>query len=230
MRNSKIMNEPQTQLPAVKAAEKPKALAVMAARLNLEPMKLMQVLKQTAFSKVNNDEEFAALVVICNEYQLNPLLKEIYAFPAKGGIVPMVSIDGWISLINRQPNYDGVKFIMDFDDNGKPFSCTCELYAKHRAHPIVITEYYRECYRNTDPWNQMPNRMIRHKALIQAARIAFGFSGIVDEDDAHVIAGIPPIAQSARQIRPNFGAVEVSIPTPQITETTQPALLEEGAK
>jgi hypothetical protein len=30
----------------------------------------------------------------------------------------------------------------------------------------------------------MPKRMLRHKALIQAARIAFGFSGIYDEDEA----------------------------------------------
>ena len=31
--------------------------------------------------------------------------------------------------------------------------------------------------------------MLRHKALIQCARIAFGFSGIYDEDEAHRING-----------------------------------------
>ena len=33
----------------------------------------------------------------------------------------------------------------------------------------------------------MPRRMLRHKALIQGARIAFGFSGIYDEDEARDI-------------------------------------------
>jgi len=30
--------------------------------------------------------------------------------------------------------------------------------------------------------------MLRHKALIQAVRVAFGFSGIYDEDEAQRIA------------------------------------------
>jgi len=37
--------------------------------------------------------------------------------------------------------------------------------------------------------------MLRHKATIQAARYAFGFSGIVDQDEAERIAGgntVPP--------------------------------------
>ena len=46
-----------------------------------------------------------------------------------------------------------------------------------------------ECRRNTDPWKQWPSRMLRHKATIQAARYAFGFSGIVDQDEAERIVG-----------------------------------------
>jgi len=37
------------------------------------------------------------------------------------------------------------------------------------------------------PWDTHPKRMHRHKTLIQAARIAFGFSGIYDEDEAERI-------------------------------------------
>ena len=33
----------------------------------------------------------------------------------------------------------------------------------------------------------MPTRMLRHKALKEAARYAFGFAGIVDEDEARDI-------------------------------------------
>ena len=44
-----------------------------------------------------------------------------------------------------------------------------------------------ECARNTDPWKSHPRRMLRHKATIQAARIAFGFAGIYDEDEGERI-------------------------------------------
>lgn len=37
----------------------------------------------------------------------------------------------------------------------------------------------------------MENRMLRHKAVMQCARIAFGFSGIHDEDDGQVIGERP---------------------------------------
>ena len=32
-------------------------------------------------------------------------------------------------------------------------------------------------------WQKWPRRMLRHKALIQAARVAFGFAGLSDEDE-----------------------------------------------
>jgi hypothetical protein len=65
--------------------------------------------------------------------------------------------------------------------------CTCTLYIKGRSHPVRVTEYKDECFRATEPWKTMPKRMLRHKALIQSARVAFGFSGIYDEDEAERI-------------------------------------------
>jgi hypothetical protein len=45
-----------------------------------------------------------------------------------------------------------------------------------------------ECKRNNaSPWQTHPKRMLRHKALIQCARLAFGFVGIYDQDEAERI-------------------------------------------
>lgn len=165
---------------------KPSALAIMANRFNVDPKRLHETLKSTVF-KGASDDELMALVVVANEYGLNPLTKEIYAFPAKGGgIVPVVSVDGWNNLANSHPQMDGMEFAFDHDDKGKLVSCTCTIYRKDRSRPIKVTEYLDECKRNTDPW-KMEHRMLRHKALIQCVRVAFGFSGIVDEDDAQRI-------------------------------------------
>jgi phage recombination protein Bet len=169
-------------------APKPSAMQLMASRCNVDPAKLHQTLKSTVF-KGATDEEMLALVVTANTYQLNPLLKEMYAYPKKGGgIVPMVGVDGWLKIANRQDNYDGMS-VEVFGDGKTPTHATCEIYLKNRAHPVKVTEYFEECRRNTDPWNQMPRRMIRNKVMIQAIRVAFGIGGIFDEDEATDIAG-----------------------------------------
>jgi phage recombination protein Bet len=163
-------------------APKNSALSLMATRLNVDPTKLLDTLKNTVFKGATNDE-LLALVVVANQYGLSPFLKEIYAFPAKGGgIVPVVSVDGWIRMMNDHPQFDGIDYEWE-REGGKLISCTSIIHRKDRAHPTRVTEYLSECKRNTDPW-KMEHRMLRHKATIQGARVAFGFSGIVDEDEA----------------------------------------------
>lgn len=170
-------NTPQTP-------SKPSALNAMASRLNVEPAKLLDTLKNTVFQKATN-EELLALVAVSNEYDLNPFLKEIYAFPAKGGgIVPIVSVDGWNKMLIRQPSFDGIEFEFIDGEDGKPIACTATIHVKGRSKPVKITEFFDECKRNTEPWNNMPRRMLRNRTLCQAARVAFGFSGVYNDDEA----------------------------------------------
>lgn len=142
---------------------------------------LIETLKKTAFKGAVTDEQMAALLIVANQYKLNPWTSEIYAFPSNGGITPVVGVDGWARIINENPQFDG----MDFEQDSE--SCTCRIYRKDRAHPVSVTEFMEECRRNTQPWKSHPKRMLRHKAMIQAARLAFGFAGIYDEDEAERI-------------------------------------------
>ena len=114
---------------------------------------------------------------------LNPFTKEIYAFPDRqNGIVPVVGVDGWSRIINSRPEFDGMDFVQDDE------SCTCIIYRKDRNHPIKVTEWMSECKRDgVGPWKSHPRRMLRHKAMIQCARLAFGFTGIFDQDEAERI-------------------------------------------
>jgi phage recombination protein Bet len=183
-------------------SQKPSALAVMASRLSVDPAKMLATLKDTCF-KGANDSELLALVVVANEYQLNPLLRELYAFPKKGGgIVPVVGVDGWTRIVTRHPDFDGVSFKFDLEQDGKPIACTATMRVKNRALPVEVTEYYDECYRETDPWRTMPKRMLRHRAFIQAARLAFAISGIVDEDEAGTIIDVTPQPAPAPEAQP----------------------------
>ncbi|KKM93310.1 hypothetical protein LCGC14_1209620 [marine sediment metagenome] len=181
-----------TTLPAVVGGTMKKGLsAALADKYGLDEGRFLDTVKATCFpdggKKVSN-EQLAAFLIVANEYGLNPFIRQIYAFTKDEGITPIVPIDGWAKIVNEHPQFDGLEFI-DVTKDGKIVSITCIIYRKDRKHAIGVPEYLAECMRNTSPWNQWPFRMLRHKAFIQAARLAFGLSGIVDPDEANRIEG-----------------------------------------
>ena len=169
----------------------------LATRLNLgvDGRELVETLKETAFRGQVSDSQMASLLIVAEQYGLNPWTREIYAFPDRqNGIVPVVGVDGWARIINGNSNFDGMEFVQDDE------SCTCKIYRKDRAHPTSITEYMSECRRdNVQPWKTHPKRMLRHKAMIQCARVAFGFGGIFDEDEAERIVQVKPEEKEVNQ-------------------------------
>ena len=169
-----------------------------------DPQELVQTLKATAFKGNATDAQFNALMIVSTQYGLNPFTKEIYAFPDKqNGIVPVVGVDGWSRIINNHPQFDGMEFKYSEETTTPAGSNTkahewveCVIYRKDRSHPIVAREYLDEVYRPpfkgkfgevNGPWQSHTKRMHRHKTMIQAARLAFGFGGIYDEDEAQRI-------------------------------------------
>lgn len=161
--------------------------------LKTDPKVLAEVLKKTAFANCTTDEDFVSCVIVANTYKLNPLLGQIHAFRGKNGAIkPVVSIDGWAKLVTTHPDYDGVEF-EDIRENGKLIAITTKLYVKNKRMPTSVTEYLDECKRDIDTWRKWPYRMLRHKSYSQCARIAFGFSGIYDEDEAERIDSVTDI-------------------------------------
>ena len=167
-------------------------------KYGVDANKMLHTLKQTAFSGKDDisNEQMMALLVVANQYDLNPFTKEIYAFPDKGKIIPVVSVDGWSRIMNSNPQMDGIEF--EYSDERvehKGKQChewiDCLIYRKDRSRPIKVREFFDEVVRDSKyggPWDSHPNRMHRHKAEIQCARIAFGFAGIYDADEAARIA------------------------------------------
>ena len=191
------MNEVATIQP-------PSLLAKMAARFSVEPGKMLSTLKSTAFKGDVSNEQMMALLIVADQYGLNPWTKEIYAFPDRqNGIVPVIGVDGWARIINNSQQFDGMEFEQDEE------SCTCSIYRKDRAHPTRVTEYMKECRRDVAPWKSHPRRMLRHKAMIQCARLAFGFVGVFDQDEAERIvekditptADLLPMASRAEAVK-----------------------------
>lgn len=144
---------------------------------------LYGILKNTIMPKATN-EEMAAFALVCSSYKLNPLTREVYAFPTKtGGIMPMIGIDGWLKIAHQHADYAGMNWVDGSDGDGDRW-CECTVFLKSTPdHPVTIREYLSECKQNTPVWAQRPKRMLRHRATIQAIRYALGISGVSDSDD-----------------------------------------------
>lgn len=198
------------QIATIPTAQKRSLIDTMSAAYSMDPAKFAATVRATCMPANATDEEFAAFLLVAHKHKLNPVTREIYAFPKKGGgIQPIVGIDGWMTLINSHPQSDGLEFQDHFDDKGKLSAITCKIYRKDRNRPTEVCEYMEECRRPTEPWQKWPARMLRHKAAIQCARYAFGLAGIIDPEEAErssdvITASVvaPPPAIAAPQSAP----------------------------
>lgn len=190
------MTEKPVETQAQVTTKTPSAGLVVkfASKYEVAADKLLETLKLTCFKTKEpiNNAQMMALLVVADQYNLNPFTREIFAYPDKVGIVPVVGVDGWSRIINDNPMMDGIEFVYSpdtKDHKGKIVHewIDCIIYRKDRSVPTKVREYFDEVVRIVNfstPWDSHPHRMHRHKTLIQCARIAFGFGGIYDEDEA----------------------------------------------
>ncbi|HIC4720815.1 TPA: recombinase RecT, partial [Salmonella enterica subsp. enterica serovar Minnesota] len=147
-------------------------------------------------------------------------------------------VDGWSRIINEHPQYDGVEFV--YSDKmvrmqGAKVDCPewieCVIYRKDRSRPIRIKEFIDEVYREPfqgqgrngaytvdGPWQTHTKRQLRHKSLIQCSRVAFGFSGIYDQDEAERIREM----EQASAINPAIA----NLPSPSQVQSQEPLAIE----
>ena len=160
-------------------------LMQVAQQCSIEPAELQDVLMKTIMPNNTKPENVTAFLAVAKQHNLNPLTREIYAFPAKsGGISIVISVDGWNRIMNQHPMFDGIEFVYHTDEKGQVVSVTATIYRKDRQRPNVVTEFFSECNTGSQQWKQLPSRMLRHAAMKQAIRLAFGLSGVTPEPDA----------------------------------------------
>lgn len=244
---SKAVATATNQAPAATADKLPAKrqaglVFAMASKYGIEPEKMLTTLKATAFRQrgkngapapVVTNEQLMALMLVSQEYDLNPFLKQIYAFPQDGGIVPVVGIDGWIRIINRHEQFKSMEISWaDHDPGEVPEWFECTIQRADRERPTIVREYYAECRRDTEPWNKWPRRMLRHKAVKECGRLAFGLSGIYDPDEADYMMSTiditPPKSKPPTEAPREIAAPQVTFATPEQLEEVRVALGEKG--
>ena len=152
----------------------------MAAEYGVDKAKLYSTLANSIFAQGGKDrngsyqvktptpEEMMSLLIVADRFKLDPFTKQIFAFSSRGKVVPIVSVDGWLALLNRQSDYDGltVEFSNDLVEIGGvklPEFCRVSIHRKSLTRPVVISEYATEVFQPTEVWKKYPRRMMRHK-------------------------------------------------------------------
>lgn len=169
------------------------ALAIIAQNSGTSPEEIKEVLSGMIISaKAQHgakatDAELAVVAGVCATYSLNPLVKEAYAFISGGKLQVMIGIDGWLKVMTRHPDFDGIEY--DYEWDGRNLvAVTAKIYTKSRSRPTCVTEWMDECKQaKSDAWNKYSKRMLRNKATGQCVRVAFGISEILDDDEAERI-------------------------------------------
>jgi phage recombination protein Bet len=154
----------------------------------------VRLIIQSALSSLSiwTQADLDRLLLLAERLGLDPLNSEIYATEVspdsgkKARIVFVVGVDGWSKIINSHPQFDGMKFVESAPgDDELPLYFECTIFRKDRKVATSIREYMYEAHTGKGAWLTHPRRMLRHKAMIQCARICFGLSGIYDPDEAH---------------------------------------------
>ena len=180
--------------------------SVQKSGLSYDPF--VRLIIQSALSRLSiwTQADLDRLLLLAERLGLDPLNNEIYAFEIspdsgkKSRIVFVVGVDGWSKIINSHPQFDGMKFVESAPgDDELPLYFECTMFRKDRKVATSVREYMYEAHTGQGAWLTHPRRMLRHKAMVQCARICFGLSGIYEPDEASRI-------EAAHQSSENFSA------------------------
>jgi len=149
-----------------------KEMIVVAKLIGLDPLELFAWMD--LFEAVP-EKNWLCLLRMILEYRLDPLKEELFLHCYDNGQWQvLISVDGWIKLISRNPYFVGMTFTESSQMiNDIPTWIECAIYRSDRTLPMVIREYFVEVKQETPIWQKMPRRMLRHRALQQCARLSF---------------------------------------------------------
>ena len=115
---------------------------------------------------------------LITQHRLDPKADEIDLVQYETGQwQALITVNGWAKLINAQPAFCGIEFAESKEHDGAiPRWMSCTIYRTDRVKPITVKEYLVELKTEHPCWQIMPRRMLRHRAMQQCARLAFGIT------------------------------------------------------
>ncbi len=135
---------------------------------------------------------------LITQYRLDPKADEIDLVQYEAGQwQALITVNGWAKLINAQPAFCGIEFAESKEHDGAiPRWMSCTIYRTDRIKPITVKEYLVELKTEHPCWQVMPRRMLRHRAMQQCARLAFGITVPECKSPAVIVAKSNQTTQS----------------------------------
>ena len=144
------------------------------------------------------DKTLLCLLRSAKDHSLDPLKNEILITQYDQLHQVSISVDGWIKLIHRHPNFAGLTFAESSEKvEGLPIWMECTIYRNNLTIPTTIREYYAEVKAETSIWQKMPRRMLRHRTLAQCARVALGITPLGEQKEEETNPASPTTHKSS---------------------------------
>jgi hypothetical protein len=107
------------------------------------------------------------------QYALDLLQEEVLVTKYEKDWQVSISVDGWMRIINGHPAFVGLTFTQSSEEKeGMPIWMECTIHRSDRAIPTTVREYMTEVSTESEVWQKMPRRMLRHRVLQQCARLS----------------------------------------------------------
>ena len=149
------------------------------------------------------EEEFYTFLHLCKQTGLDPIKKEVWFIKEGARCQIMTGINGYLSIANSHPNYDGMEVEVEHSPDGKPVKAIAKAYRKDRKYPALGIAYLAEYASNSPLWRTKPTVMLLKVAKSIALREAFPqeLNGLytaeeMPEEYSKPQVETPPISQS----------------------------------
>lgn len=149
--------------------------------IKYEDKSVAATLKQTVAAGLT-DAEFSLFVQFCQGTGLNPFKKEIWAIKAGGRLQLMTGIQGFRTIANANPSYDGIQIGLIGKDGDLLHAsypkddyvgAWAKCHRKDRAYPAEGIAMLRDYDKSVGNWKVMRRVMIMKCAESVALRQAF---------------------------------------------------------
>lgn len=139
------------------------------------------------------DDEFKLLLYQAKTYQLDPLLKQIWAvkYSSDRPASIFAGRDGFLAIAHRSGVFDGME--SGYRKEGVDIIGWAKVYRKDMTHPFCVEVSMKEYNRNQGTWLTHGITMIIKVAEAQALRKAFQISGIYSPDEMPDPVEKPPM-------------------------------------
>jgi phage recombination protein Bet len=148
------------------------------------------------------------LLLAAESNGLSPLGREIFLVPSGGALEPakvVIGVDGWSRIINTHKQFAGMCF-KESDEltDGVPSWIECTMHRWDRRVATSVREHLVEVRGLSASWITHPRRMLRHRAMVQCARLAFGLTGVFDADEQAPMEDLLQLGAEGQNRNPNW--------------------------